>query len=545
MRGEGLSLRARRRLDEVTPSAAALPPVPGFRDPPRKDVGPPEPPLTDENYHLWGVQLDDVVAEHVREVWVDTVRCAGDLTVRGRWFLRPLRSLEVGPAVVDLRSAEVSFGQLESWASDLRGSIGVTLRPPDLRAATGTDFIDHASVDADAGAILRADLVMNRLLASGEDDATVVTRAVAPVHVRLFVERGLVRPGTHLVAEPFDAEVRRATLSLRTRAEADVRVEYKDGQNVGIASARASSSGLFARSAEVATAETLATVVTSHELHLMKLISDPSDAVVSADLAGAQTDALDYWRSLAPPAGGVTVSGQARVDAHVAGPLAEAMRGRVAGIASVAVDRLELRGKSMGLKADARGHLELRRDGAGFDLSGSRVSLQDVRATVDRSGATLDLLVPSIAASTSSFDAGPAGLRGDVSVDIPTAAIPDLAPLTAVLPLPDGITVETGQAKASAQLNVDLESLRATGRAQVTATNLKINAWGDTLSGELAVMISARAARSCHRSIGHDRRIHERRGGGRGRLVGSCPARRCASPYRRRDVFPRSALREC
>jgi hypothetical protein len=252
VRGEGLSLRARRRLDEVNPSVAALPPVLGFRDPPRKDVGPPEPPLTDENYRLWGVELDDVVAEHVREIWVDTVRCAGDFTVRGRWFFRPLRSLEVGPAVVDLRSAEVSFGQLETWASDLRGSIGVTLHPPDLRESTGTDFIDHASVDADAGAILRADLVMNRLLASGEGDETVITHAVAPVHVRLRLERGLIRPGTHLVAEPFDAEVRRGTLSLRTRAEADVRVEDKDGQNVGIASVRASASRLFARSAEVA-----------------------------------------------------------------------------------------------------------------------------------------------------------------------------------------------------------------------------------------------------------------------------------------------------
>jgi hypothetical protein len=46
-------VRVRRCVGEVTPETmSALPPVPGFLDPPLADVGPPLPPLTDATYDL-------------------------------------------------------------------------------------------------------------------------------------------------------------------------------------------------------------------------------------------------------------------------------------------------------------------------------------------------------------------------------------------------------------------------------------------------------------------------------------------------------------
>ena len=98
--GDGLSLRIRLRKDVpvTADEMSALPPVPGFLDPPLADVGPPPAPLTDANYNLWSIELEDVDADHVRELWIDTVRYAGDLEIRGRWLFRPLRWLDVGPA---------------------------------------------------------------------------------------------------------------------------------------------------------------------------------------------------------------------------------------------------------------------------------------------------------------------------------------------------------------------------------------------------------------------------------------------------------------
>jgi hypothetical protein len=71
IRASGVSMRIRLRLKEgdATPEVvSALPPVPGFSDPPYLEIGPPTLPVTDENYHLWTIQLDDVDARNVREV---------------------------------------------------------------------------------------------------------------------------------------------------------------------------------------------------------------------------------------------------------------------------------------------------------------------------------------------------------------------------------------------------------------------------------------------------------------------------------------------
>ena len=104
VRGSGFAIRLRPRLDrsEATPEViAALPPIAGFVDPPLLDGGPAPPLLTDENYDLWTVELEDVDVQHVREVWIQTWRSKGDTHLRGRLLFRPQRGLEVGPVTVD------------------------------------------------------------------------------------------------------------------------------------------------------------------------------------------------------------------------------------------------------------------------------------------------------------------------------------------------------------------------------------------------------------------------------------------------------------
>jgi hypothetical protein len=167
VRGDGLSLRLRQRLQEVTPAASALPPVPGFLDPPRAEVGPRPPPLTDADYRLWSIELDDVVAEHVREVWIDAARATGNVRMEGRWFFRPLRRLEVGPAAIDLRSVNLLHGADAPLALDLHGTMMVTIHPVDMRDAGAGAIVDHLALDADLSGALRGAALIDHLGGSG------------------------------------------------------------------------------------------------------------------------------------------------------------------------------------------------------------------------------------------------------------------------------------------------------------------------------------------------------------------------------------------
>jgi hypothetical protein len=496
VRGDGLSLRLRERLDEVTRSVIALPPVPGFRDPPRTDVGPPEPLPTDENYKLWAVQLDDVVAEHVREIWIDTVRYGGDLTIRGRWLFRPLRWLEIGPAAIDVRSLDVSYGQLETWVSALRGSVEVTLHPLDIRDAAASAFLDHLSADADVRGTLRLDAAMNRLVGPSSAVEFEVASATAPADARLLIDHGLIRPGTRVGIDPFDVRLRAAQLSLGGRVEASLLVEARDGSAAGKASLRATSLSAVAHSTEVASAESFSTVVTGRELHLARLFSESSDASFSSDLVGAQTDALSYWQALVPAAGGFVVSGHARADVHAQGTVAQAALGHGGGTVSLAIDGLALHGPAFELATSARAHVTVRRDDDEVELSEGAASLQDVRASVSGAGKSVHLSVPLLLSSTKRVAVRGAGLRGDVSFDVPHAEIPDLAGLSSILPFPDGVTVDLGEANARTRVDLDLESGVARGHATLVVPNLKVHTGDQAMAGELRVEVEANARRS-------------------------------------------------
>ncbi len=204
--GDGLSLRVRLRRDgPVLPEEMqALPPVPGFLDPPLADVGPPPAPLTDANYNLWSIDLEDVDANHVRELWIDTVRYAGDLEVRGRWFFRPLRWLDVGPATVTLRSLEVGYGVVEPWLSGATGALVATVHPFALQEVLGADMLDRFSVDGDVGGTLRAANVLGRVLEAPDPGVARATRAEdAPVDAHLRLDHGVLRSGTQVQIDRF------------------------------------------------------------------------------------------------------------------------------------------------------------------------------------------------------------------------------------------------------------------------------------------------------------------------------------------------------
>ncbi len=201
--GDGLALRVRLRKDSVSAEAmSATPRIAGFLDPPLSDMGPPPAPLTDADYHLWSVFLDGVEARHVREVWVDTVRYSGDLTVNGSWFFRPLRWLEIGPAAVELHPLDVSFGEVEPWAQGVTGAIDVKVHPTDLVATRGSAMAGQLSVHGDAsGDVLLANL-LDRLMPEAR-----TAPVTARFNARIGIDRGAVLPPTDVAIDPFPAAV--------------------------------------------------------------------------------------------------------------------------------------------------------------------------------------------------------------------------------------------------------------------------------------------------------------------------------------------------
>ncbi len=180
--GDGLTLRVRRRRPAFTPDeAAALPPVPGFSDPPY--AGAASPPIADADYHLWSVWLEGVVANHVREIWVDTLRSSGDLQIRGRWYFKPVRWLEVGPAAVDVRHLDVSWGADEPWVTGATGRLLVTVHPGDVRSYTGGGLFEYVSLSGPLSGTLQASTIANRV---AKDQRV----AVSPLEVPFALDAG-------------------------------------------------------------------------------------------------------------------------------------------------------------------------------------------------------------------------------------------------------------------------------------------------------------------------------------------------------------------
>jgi hypothetical protein len=143
-KASGVGIRMRFKVDasEITPELlAALPPMPPeLANPPVKPAIPPPAP-TDDDYFLWTVQVDDVVGEHVREVWVDSLRYTEvDGFVQGGFFFRPLRTVRVPGADYRATNGAVSIGG-HALVDNLHGTLAITIHDLDMHAPTWLDAL--------------------------------------------------------------------------------------------------------------------------------------------------------------------------------------------------------------------------------------------------------------------------------------------------------------------------------------------------------------------------------------------------------------------
>jgi hypothetical protein len=129
VRVRGVAFAIRRRVflrgGDVR-DARGLPPIDGLGPVPYKEEGP-EDLLPDWRYRLFSVWLEDIEGRDVKEIWIDRWRVQGGAEVAGAFYLKPLREVLVAPGVLVLRGASVGEAGVpvgEAIEGTLRASIG-------------------------------------------------------------------------------------------------------------------------------------------------------------------------------------------------------------------------------------------------------------------------------------------------------------------------------------------------------------------------------------------------------------------------------------
>ena len=147
VRAEGVGFRARHKVHEVGLDArrlAAYPPISGFKDPPLYEGKQPG-PISDEEYNLWEVVLDDVEGS-AHEIWILEHRFAGKATVTGGFRLRPARSFEVRPARLELESGTLSIAGVPT-AREVRATLTCEVTHTDVQSITGLEVLRTVSAN--------------------------------------------------------------------------------------------------------------------------------------------------------------------------------------------------------------------------------------------------------------------------------------------------------------------------------------------------------------------------------------------------------------
>lgn len=199
----GTVYRMRHHVESVGSKAARLaayPSIEGFPDPPLYRE-PDQPGPSDEDYDLWEIQLEDVVAE-IAEIWILEYRYLGEGTATGRFHLRPARWFEVGPASLSLRAGRLTVDDRPA-SERMTGRIDCYAERTDVQKLTGLAVLGRLSAGV-------------HLLLEGTDlaFANVYTRPALGAHlsghgsgrIDLEMKNAMLVPGGTLefAARPFD-----------------------------------------------------------------------------------------------------------------------------------------------------------------------------------------------------------------------------------------------------------------------------------------------------------------------------------------------------
>lgn len=210
VRGSGVVFRFRNRVQpegKDHPSVRALPPIPGFEDPPVYESWVPEPPIPDALYDLWTVHLEDVdvLAD---ELWVQQLRYLGRARAVGAFELKPARRLWVGPASLAVEPGRIVVAGRDAFTA-FSGKIECTVHPFDVRVPDGFAVLRYISTRTTLHGDIRGGELAELFLPAG-------TR-IEPMGARLAIDavldRGVLAASSRVALEGDSLQVRAGELS--------------------------------------------------------------------------------------------------------------------------------------------------------------------------------------------------------------------------------------------------------------------------------------------------------------------------------------------
>jgi len=214
VRGDGVVWRLRHRLSSGEadhPIARALPPIPGFADPPMLPIEAPDADPTHQDYDLWTAHLEDIDVD-VQEIWIESYRYTGDARLRSEdFFFKPLRRVQLEPTGLEFRSGDLQIGE-HAALTGMEGKLGAVLDAFDPRAGGGgllRALIAKVALHAQVPAL---DFVNHHVDPRKLD----LRDGSGALDLDLAITRGAVSPGStaRLATENLDLEHEKFTANL-------------------------------------------------------------------------------------------------------------------------------------------------------------------------------------------------------------------------------------------------------------------------------------------------------------------------------------------
>jgi hypothetical protein len=485
VRIKGLTYRLRRRLDsppESQEEVSTLPPIDGL--PPYTVREPPQPSpddWSDAAYNLWMARVEDIVADDVREVWIDHVRFEGSARIEGRFLFKPKRAVEVGPVHVAIGRGDVRTGETPIAAA-LDGSVvDGTLARIDPRTTTGAVLMHHLSLETKAHAIL-PDLT---LLSPSFRQGRSVEGAVEVRQATLYMKSGVLEKGSKLEAAATHGAVSVGThrIAGELALEADVTPgpEKSSGRSLSFHAEMTNVEvfhGLDAHGAPIPLLRA-PRAAAAGDAGMLDMATPFADLHFSVDLPASEVPdahALSLYIPSRTPL--EVVGGRAQAKARFEAWLSEK---RAAGSAAFQAEDLDLRVAKLRIRGEtavagefAAYHFDTRR------LEGARVAIETSKAVLASDAAPGTPLVrlrskAQLTARQSVVDlADP--LRGlDAEIAIPDADVASRGLLRAYLPKGEDMQIVGSRSRFSLRSSGTIADHLARGFLDVEARNLTVD----------------------------------------------------------------------
>jgi hypothetical protein len=221
--GDGATFLLRTKVESVEGSEErirAFPNIDGFDSPPiEKKV--PKPPIPDDQYKLWTIELTDVSAS-LREVWIMEYRYRGEGSLSGGFHLKPKRELWVMPSVMLTRGGTLSLGDRDLIRGG-EGRLDAQIDPYDVREPKGIEVLRNLTARAhQRGELVTPSIAQTYL---PKESSVVVEQGTGPIAIDVNIDHGILQPDTRVTFHADAIVVKDAPASVRSDLDIDAHVD--------------------------------------------------------------------------------------------------------------------------------------------------------------------------------------------------------------------------------------------------------------------------------------------------------------------------------